>query len=84
MTVNDKWNLVSTKIINIMNQYVPLRLRTFRHNLPWFSKDFKKIAKERNDYIRMQNDLEIQKTGKSFVTSGKTCTNTFVLLDCPI
>ena len=40
-----------------------------------------KCAKERNDYIRKQKYLEIQKTGKSFVTSGKTCTNTFVLLD---
>ena len=83
MTANDKWNLVSTKIINIMNQYVPCRLTTSRFNLPWFSKDLKKMCKKRNDYIRKQKDPEIQKTGKSSVTSGKTCTNTFVLLDCP-
>ena len=47
MTVNDKWNLVSTKIINIMNQYVPRRLTTFRFNLPWFSKDLKNICKRK-------------------------------------
>ena len=61
MTVNDKRNLVSTKIIS---------LTTSRYNLPWFRKDLKQYAKERNDYIRKQNDLEIQKTGKSFVTPG--------------
>ncbi len=47
MTVNDKWNLVSTKIINIMNQYVPHRLTTSRHNLPWFNKDLKKLCKRK-------------------------------------
>ena len=47
MTVNDKWNLVSTKIINIMNQYVPSRLTTSRFNLPWFSKDLKKMCKRK-------------------------------------
>ena len=68
--------LFQNKIINIMKHYVPVRLTTSRYNLPWFNKDLKKCAKERNDYIRKQNYLEIQKTGKSFVTSGKTCTNT--------
>ena len=44
MTVNNKWNLVSTKIINIMKHYVPVRLTTSRYNLPWFNKDLKKMC----------------------------------------
>ena len=66
-----------------MNQYVPVRLTTSKYNLLWFSKDLKKGAKERNVSIGKQTDLEIQKTGKHFATSGKTCTNTFVLLGNP-
>ena len=54
MTVNDKWNLVSTKIIYIMNQYVPCRLTTSRVNLSWFSKDLNKCAKDRSDFIKKQ------------------------------
>jgi hypothetical protein len=47
-----------------MKHYVPVRLTTSRYNLPWFNKDLNKCAKERNDYIRKQKYLEIQKTGK--------------------
>ena len=47
MTVNDKWNLVSTKIINIMNQYVSCRFTPSRFNLPWFSKDLQIMCKRK-------------------------------------
>ena len=47
MTVNDKWNLVSKKIVNIMKRYVPVRLTASRYNLPWFNKDLKKMCKRK-------------------------------------
>ena len=46
MTVNDKWNHVSKKIVNIMKHYVPVCLTTSRYNLPWFNKDLKKVQKK--------------------------------------
>ena len=35
------------------------------------------------DYETKKNELEIKKTDKSSDTPGETCTNTFVLIDCP-
>ena len=84
MTDNDKWNLVSTKNFNIMKHYVPVRLTTSRYNLPWLNKDLKKICKRKKRLYKKAKISRNPEDWQDFGTSGKTCTNTFVLLDCPI
>ena len=33
-TVNDKWNIVTSEVANIINKYVPHFFTLLRHNLP--------------------------------------------------
>ena len=47
MTVNDKWNVVTSKITDIINKYVPHFFTSSRHNLPWFSTNLKKLCKRK-------------------------------------
>ena len=47
-TVNDKWNLVtSAEVTNIISTYVPHFFTSSRHNLPWFTKNLKKLYKRK-------------------------------------
>ena len=47
MTVNDKWNIVNSEVTNIINKNVPHLFTSSRHNLPWFTKNLKKLCKRK-------------------------------------
>ena len=46
-TVNDKWNMVTSEVTNIINKYVPHFFTSSRHNLPWFTKNLKKLCQRK-------------------------------------
>ena len=46
-TVNDKWNIVTSEVTNIINTYVLHFFTSSRHNLPWFTKNLKKLCKRK-------------------------------------
>ena len=46
-TVNDKWNIVTSEVTNIINKYVPHFFTSSIHNLPWFTKNVKKLCKRK-------------------------------------
>ena len=47
MTVNDECNFVSTNIVHVMKQYVPLRVTTSKHNPTGVRKGWKKLYKRK-------------------------------------
>ena len=47
MTVNDRWNIVTSKVTGIINNCVPHYFTSSRHNLPWFTKNLKKLCKRK-------------------------------------
>ena len=55
MTVNDKWNIVTSKVTDIINKYIPHFFTSSRHNLPWFKKNFKKLCKRKQRVYNKAN-----------------------------
>ena len=47
MSVNDRWNIVTSKVTDIINTCVPHCFTSSRHNLPWFTKNLKKLCKRK-------------------------------------
>ncbi len=65
-TVNDKWNIVTTEVTNIINTYVPHFFTSSRHNLPWFTKNLKKLCKRKQRLYNKANKTRNQDDWQEF------------------
>ena len=45
MAVNDKWNILTSKVTHIINKYIPHLFTSSRHNLPWITNNYMKNPK---------------------------------------
>ena len=67
MTVNDKWNIVTSKVTDIIIKCVPHFFTSSGHNLPWFTKNLKQLCKRKQ---RLYN--KAKKTSRMIGKSSAT------------
>ena len=68
-TVNDKWNIVTSEVTNIINTYVPHFFTSSRHNLPsvpWFQRTLKKLCKRKQRLYNKANKTRNQDDWQEF------------------
>ena len=64
ITVNDRWNIVTSKVTDIINTCVPHFFTSSRHNLPWFTKNLKKLCKRKQRLYNLSLSRSISSSGR--------------------
>ena len=72
MTVNDRWNIVTAKVTDIINTCVPHVFTSSRHNLPWFTKNLKKLCKRKQRLYNKAKKTRNQDDWQEFCDIRKT------------
>ena len=72
MTVNDRWNIVTSKVTDIINTCVPHFYTSSRHNPPWFTKNLKKLSKRKQRLYNKAKKTRNQDDWQEFCDIMKT------------
>ncbi len=79
MTVNDKWNMVTSKVTAIINKCVPHCFTSCKHYLPWFTHNLKQLCKRKHRLYNKAKKTRNQDDWQEYRDIRRTYINSYAL-----